>query len=111
MRTGKCVLAACAAILLAGAMSRAGAVCGDGVRDGTEQCDGTDLGGETCADVTSGFVHGGTLACNPDCTFNTDGCRQAFIQLSRFTPGLRFPYGLLRFLRDSFWSSRVKTHG
>ena len=80
MRTGKCVLAACAAILLAGAMSRAGAVCGDGVRDGSEQCDGADLGGQTCADVTSGFVHGGTLACNADCTFNTDGCRQAFIQ-------------------------------
>jgi len=30
--------------------------------------------------VTGGFVRGGTLTCNADCTFNTAGCRQAFIE-------------------------------
>lgn len=46
--------------------------CGDGVinRPG-EVCDGTDLGGLTCAD--SGFL-GGTLRCNADCTLNASSC-------------------------------------
>ncbi len=56
------------------------ASCGNGVREGDERCDGTDLGGKTCADVTSGFAQGGTLACNADCTFDVTDCRRAFIQ-------------------------------
>jgi hypothetical protein len=60
--------------------SPAAAVCGDGVRDGDESCDGADLGGTTCADVTSGFAQGGTLTCKPDCTFETSDCRRAFIE-------------------------------
>ncbi len=44
----------------------------DGVRDPGEQCDGTQLGGQTCSGL--GY-NGGTLACtNPGCTFNTAGC-------------------------------------
>jgi hypothetical protein len=47
--------------------------CGDGMRTGTESCDGADLGGKTCSklgyyDQTSG------LACAADCTFDTSGC-------------------------------------
>ena len=79
MRTAPCVLAILLAFALMSARSRADAACGDGVRDGTEQCDGADLGGETCFSVTGGFVHGGTLACNADCTFDMTGCRTAFI--------------------------------
>ena len=79
MRTAKCVVAI-AALVVAGAVSRVEAVCGDGVRDGSEQCDGADLGGATCASLSGGFVQGGTLTCNPDCTFNKTGCQQAFIQ-------------------------------
>src|SRR5436309_2564725 len=78
MRTPKCVIAI-AVLFLVGAAARAGAACGDGVRDGDEACDGADLGGESCLTVTGGFVRGGTLACNADCTFNTDDCRRAFI--------------------------------
>src|SRR5947207_11767185 len=66
-------------LLLVVAPPRARAVCGDGVRDGDEACDGTDLGGESCLTVT-GFVHGGTLACKPDCTLDTTDCRRAFIE-------------------------------
>ncbi len=41
-----------------------GGVCGNDVRDGTELCDGEDLGGETC--LSQGMV-AGTLLCLPDC--------------------------------------------
>lgn len=46
-------------------------VCGDGVIDEDEQCDGEDLGGEDC--VSQGFVSG-ALACKMDCTFDTAAC-------------------------------------
>jgi len=46
--------------------------CGDGIREGTEQCDGTDLGGATCQT-------GGTLGCRApespgSCTLDFSGC-------------------------------------
>ncbi len=47
--------------------------CGNNVREGSEVCDGTDLGGSTCA--SQGCSGGGTLACNATCTaFVTSGC-------------------------------------
>lgn len=50
-------------------------VCGDGIRyQMYEQCDGTDLGPNTC--IGSGFV-GGTLKCKADCTLDTSGCVRA----------------------------------
>lgn len=52
-----------------------GVVCGNGVREGTEVCDGNDLAGQTCA--TRGFG-GGTLACAANCaTYVTSGCAGA----------------------------------
>jgi hypothetical protein len=45
--------------------------CGNGVLDGADQCDGTDLGSATCQ--SRGFA-GGTLACGSDCHFDTTGC-------------------------------------
>jgi len=56
---------------------RAGAcdplVCGDGLRSGTESCDGGDLGEATCASL--GFYSETTgLACGLDCRFDTAGC-------------------------------------
>jgi serine protease AprX len=47
------------------------AFCGNGVKEGSEQCDGADLGGQTCA--SQGFS-GGTLSCTSNCTLNTSGC-------------------------------------
>jgi hypothetical protein len=49
----------------------ADAFCGDGIRHFSEPCDGTDLAGATCS--SQGY-DGGTLACNPDCTFDVSGC-------------------------------------
>jgi len=46
-------------------------VCGDGVREGSEGCDGADLGGLGCPDL--GF-DGGALACDPGCTLDTSSC-------------------------------------
>jgi len=51
-----------------------GPVCGDGAITGTEDCDGANLGGETC--LTLGFT-GGTLSCT-SCTFDTSACTGAW---------------------------------
>ena len=48
-------------------------ICGDGVRTGTESCDGSDLGGATCK--TAGFYEPDGLACTPFCTFDTSQCK------------------------------------
>nr|HEX4314001.1 hypothetical protein [Kofleriaceae bacterium] len=47
--------------------------CGDGVAVNPEQCDGSDLGGNTCATV-AGFT-AGTLGCDTaTCRFDTSSC-------------------------------------
>jgi hypothetical protein len=46
-------------------------VCGNGVREGSEQCDGADLGGQSCQ--SKGFCSG-TLSCDAGCTLNTSAC-------------------------------------
>jgi len=47
------------------------ATCGDGVINGLDQCDGSQLGGYTCVGLN---YTGGTLSCNTNCTFNTSSC-------------------------------------
>ena len=46
-------------------------VCGNGMVDGSDECDGTNLGGLDC--TTIGF-DGGSLGCTALCTFDTTGC-------------------------------------
>ena len=62
-------------------------VCGNGVVESGEDCDGEDLDGESCADV--GDFDGGRLACTDDCTFDTDGCEApnpaAMVVLNEFS--------------------------
>lgn len=45
--------------------------CGDSVLDRGEQCDGSELGGASCASL--GYSHG-TLRCGPDCGLDVSGC-------------------------------------
>ncbi|MFO0757373.1 MAG: myxococcus cysteine-rich repeat containing protein [Byssovorax sp.] len=46
--------------------------CGNGTREGAEDCDGKDLGGKTCADL--GYVSPPGLACDATCHFDAKGC-------------------------------------
>ena len=45
-------------------------VCGDGAAGEGEECGGDDLEGASCASLG----YSGTLACAPDCRFDTDRC-------------------------------------
>jgi len=45
--------------------------CGNGIKDGNDSCDGSDLGGKSC--TSFGFASG-ILACTPSCSFDTAGC-------------------------------------
>ena len=45
--------------------------CNNGVVEGTEACDGTNLNNKACTDY--GYT-GGSLSCNSDCTMNTSAC-------------------------------------
>lgn len=58
-------------------------VCGDGVRTGSEECDGDDFGGATCDSLGQGGF--GTLACANDCTIDTSRCSEC----EPGTPGCR----------------------
>ncbi|MFA5247987.1 MAG: hypothetical protein WC415_01940 [Patescibacteria group bacterium] len=46
-------------------------VCGNGIIETDEQCDGGDFGGKTCASL--GYSSG-SLSCRADCSLNTSGC-------------------------------------
>jgi hypothetical protein len=53
--------------------------CGDGAI--SEQCDGADLGGQSCVSLLSpvGIYFGsGTLRCNSSCQYDTSGCLLPF---------------------------------
>jgi cysteine-rich repeat protein len=58
--------------------------CGNGTLETGEPCDGASLGGQTCALL--GFA-GGTLACHPDCTFDTSACAAAICGNGAIEPG------------------------
>ncbi|PCC67096.1 hypothetical protein SAMN02745121_07661 [Nannocystis exedens] len=48
-------------------------VCGDGLAEAGETCDGTDLGGKKCTDFPN--FGGGILQCNPNCqAYDLAGC-------------------------------------
>lgn len=59
--------------------------CGDGARNGTEVCEGGDLGGATCATVP-GYV-AGTLACTSTCTLDTRGCARPGLMFTEYVEG------------------------
>ena len=58
--------------------------CGNGIKEGTETCDGDDTGGETCITLHYGA---GTLKCSSDCSsFDESGCSEDCTGLPDFTP-------------------------
>lgn len=46
-------------------------LCGNGTIDASEQCDGSNLAGQTCQSL--GYSSG-SLLCNPNCQFDTNAC-------------------------------------
>lgn len=48
-------------------------LCGNGMIDGMEACDGANLNAKTCADF--GGMAAQTLSCKADCTFDTSACQ------------------------------------
>lgn len=61
---------------LGGANAEATATCNNAKLEPGEDCDGAELGGETCAGLDLGFT-GGTLACTAACTFDASLCETA----------------------------------
>ncbi len=59
---------------LGGANIAASMVCGNGTREGSEQCEGADLGGADC--ISLGYS-GGELGCTASCTHETGQCTSA----------------------------------
>ena len=58
--------------------------CGNGVKDGNDSCDGSDLDGKSC--TSFGFASG-TLACTPSCGFDTAGCNPVVCGNGLIDPG------------------------
>lgn len=52
-------------------------VCGNGIREGTEACDGSSFGPATCASVSLDTRPYGPLRCTSSCTLDTSLCSSA----------------------------------
>jgi cysteine-rich repeat protein len=50
-----------------------GSDCGNNIIEGSEECDGAELGGASCSSVDPSNPNG-FLACTAGCTFDTSGC-------------------------------------
>ncbi|HEV8322087.1 MAG TPA: hypothetical protein VG389_10765 [Myxococcota bacterium] len=48
--------------------------CGNNALEGSEVCDGTDLGTSNCDNETAGSFPDGTLGCSATCTYTTTSC-------------------------------------
>ena len=59
----------------AGAGGSTDELCGNGVLDADEACDGTPGAIETCATITMNARPDGDLTCGADCQFDASGCR------------------------------------
>jgi hypothetical protein len=54
--------------------------CGDGIANNGEECDGNSFSGD-CAVATNNALPQGVIACNADCTFNTNECSRCGDQI------------------------------
>ncbi len=56
-----------------------GPICGDSTAECSEDCDNTDLRGNTCDSLGR---DGGSLSCNSDCTWNFDQCGDLLLYIN-----------------------------
>jgi len=90
-------------------------VCGNEIIETGEQCDGDNLGGQTCRGL--GF-RGGTLSCNADCAFNTSACTRGVgggggyvpppIETKVIFQGKSYPNSLVTILKDGKIATTVQ---
>ena len=59
---------------MGGAGKGGGPGCGNGVKEGSEECDGSDLGGADCTTALSPTLAKGLLTCSADCNLLLDRC-------------------------------------
>ncbi len=71
MRRGNSLLILLLTLSVAAPLAAKKPVCGNDNMDRGEQCDGSDLGGQTCLDF--GYATG-SLSCAADCTLDTSAC-------------------------------------
>jgi ELWxxDGT repeat protein len=85
-------------------------LCGNGVREGSEECDGLDLGGATCASLGLGPATG-TLGCSANCTFSGDFCSVGL--LKDINPGSAggYPSNLTNVNGVLYFTANDGTHG
>jgi len=74
-----------------GGTGTAPGVCGNGVLEKDEQCDGLEPAGIDCGSLGMGM---GALKCNADCTFDTSGCSNASQCGNGVIEGLEYCDGL-----------------
>ncbi len=79
MRVNRCIRSGFVALLAVAllaccAEANGNDICGNGIREGTEQCDGVDFGDLSCASLNMGV---GSLKCFGDCSLDTTGCSNA----------------------------------
>lgn len=65
-------------------------VCGNGTKETNEECDGSDLNGQSCTNF--GYT-GGTLSCRSDCYFDKSACTPALPLLISYATSTDFANG------------------
>ena len=78
------------------------AICGDDTTDIGEACDGTDLNGFTCTNISAGFT-GGSISCLKDCSaYNTSSCTRGNVHYAEQLTFERFSIRWLTDGRDTY---------
>ncbi len=70
-------------------VSEAGSTCGNGKREGSEECDLTDLGSATCSSLL-GVPWSGSLFCTTRCKFDTSSCTPPATTWNALTDGSKW---------------------
>jgi len=87
--------------------------CGNNIKEPSEQCDGTDLNGFSCADYN---LNRGTLGCTSSCTFDISSCysgSSAIPTTNVAFEGWAYPDSVVTLLKDGqiFTTTVANTDG